>query len=577
MTYRRVLVAFGLFFVVGYVMAACSPSAKSNRPMRQTRVVGLAPLNGGGTARVLMLDDSDPETGHAGQVLSEVAIPSDGNFIIDLEDMRGNLAVEATGGRYKDPHSGNPVSMRDEAMHAVVYGVQAGQAVHVVLNPWSELLYQYARARPGAAEHETARLALEKSLGCEDRKLTRSFPAMPSSEVPLRAAGNGEIAYVHLAAWSLLAENISRELGQDIPMAHLVGTLGAVLSSSGKVEGTLEVVPGKFLPPDILRQRFAQAVRTFLEKDRSDVAIKTQNVANLLSCISRGGADMWGPAGEEFDSEAPVIDTQEGVVLAGPAQIKCVARDSSGVASMSIDANQAGQSYVAAPTFVHPVFVGENMPEASLTVTFVPSALMSGDFIITCSATDRWGNRREQEVHYGLNKGGAVARTIVAPFDERDGGIYLGGEVQITCQCDDLYPQEGGCHLNDASATKSGMRLVSAPNLKSAVYAWDSTAVPDGENTLTCQARTLGFDEPISDPILVHVHNYDPMPIKGRVELETPVRGMAVKAWKWRSDGSIGALLATAEAQDGNFFLMLTNEYQGHILLEATPSQAEGS
>ena len=580
MTRQRRLAVVGVLLMVGQLVAGCPSETKHNRPMRQTRVVGLAPLNGGGTARALMLDDSDPETGRAGQVLAEIAIPSDGNFIIDLEDMRGNLVLEAKGGHYKDPNSGNPVSMRDETMRAAVYGIEAGQTVPVVLTPWSELLYQYARARPGAAAHEAARLAIEKSLGCEDRKLTQSFPVVPSSEVPLRASGNAEIAYVHLAAWGLLAETVSQELGlgdKGVSMAHLVRVLGAALATSAKVEGALEILPGKFLPPDILRQRFAQAVRQFLDRNRPDITLETKSVANLLNCTSHGFSDMWGPIGEPLDTDGPSVTLDEPKVLAAAAQIACVASDMSDVASIAFEAKQGTSSYVGPPVFAHEAAQGRGTPEAKLLVTFDPSSLAAGNVDITCRAIDRWGNASSQSVTYGINKGLARATTHVEPIEQRDSGLFVRGKVKITCACEDPFPEpHNGCALDDASLWMDGIRFKSlVPG--GAIYEWDTNGLPDGENTVACQARTRGFSQPIADPRKVRIANHRPMHVKGTVSLETPVHGMTIKAWAWRGDGSRGALLASAEAQDGTFVLTLTNEYQGPLLIEATPSQAEGS
>ena len=574
MTRQRRLASIIVLFIIGQLVAACPSETKQSRPMRQTHIHGLAPLNGGGKARVFMLDESDPETGHRGQELRTVSISSDGNFVVDLEDARGNFAIEASGGQYRDPSSGHPVSMRDEVMRAVVYGVKPGQSVKVALTPWADLLYAFDLARPGAAEHEAARASLDRSLGCDDRSLTKAFPVVPSTEFPLRSSDNAEIAYVHLGAWTQLARNVGGELGMDeqaLSLARLVRATGDALAASGRLDVPIEVAPGKFLPPDILRQRFAQAARQFLDQDRPEIAIGSKSMANLLNCTSRGFTDMWGPAGETLDTDGPSITLDEAKVLASAAQIACVASDTSGVISIAFEAKQGAASYAGMPVFAHESADGRGTPESKLMATFDPNSLAAGDVDITCRAVDRWGNASSQSSTYSINKGQARAITQVEPIEQHSDKLLVRGKSKITCACEDLFPEpHNGCALDDKSLWMDGVRFkASIPG--GAIYEWDTTGLPDGETTITCQARTRGFSQPIADPRKVHIANHRPMRVTGTVSLETPVHGMAIKAWAWQADGSRGALLASAEAQDGTFVIMLTNEYQGPLLIEATP------
>ena len=570
MTKCKWLIAVGF---VWFVAACGEQSDYLNKKVIQTTATVKAPMNLGGVVVVYQPGQEHERFGQRDTFDGPRIDESGTSRFEELQNLRGDFIVEAVGGHYADPVTGRMVSMRGETLHGYTREIAPYAEMQVVITPWTELLYRFMRKQPDAAHVKAVEAALDGALGCGTHHFTRTFPAMPSEEAPLFTPGDAEMAYLQLGAWSKLAQSISREVGRGndgVSVMRLTRAIGEVIDRVGRIDGPIEVMPGQMVASDLLRQRYAHAMRDFVEGEPKHVSLRTEAIKSFLECVSQAPANMWGPAGETLDIDGPALELEGPAVFAAPLQVRCQAQDDSAVRKINIEVMQ-GTAVVHPKATPADAKSGEGSPVATLFTTLDPVYLDDGEIKVTCRSEDTWGNESNKTIAMAVNKRQGKVVTKVDVFETRQDRSYVKDAVTVSCVCTDNYLiGDDACALSQASQAIAGMGK-GALEKGQAVYLWDTTKVDDGNQKLVCEGRSAGLGAPIvSAPQYVWVGNFNRVTVIGEVHLDSLVEGMRVTAYAF-SDGRKGKELGVAEAPNGEFELSISNEYRGPLLLEAAP------
>ncbi len=546
----------------------------SNNKMIQTTATVQAPMNLGGTVTMYQPGQEHERSGKRvvfnGPIIDETGT----SHFEELKNRHGDFIVEAVGGHYTDPLTGRPISMRDKILHGYARGAEPYKDMQIVITPWTELQYRFMRRHANdAASVKAVEEALDKALGCGTHHFARGVPALPSEESPLITPGDAEMAYLQLGAWSQLAQSVSRQVGRGddgVSVIGLVQALGDVIDRVGRIEGHIEVMPDQFIEADILRQRYAQAMRQFVENAPENVKLRMDPIRSFLECTSAAPADMWGPRGEKLDVDGPsiaVITPSADSIIVRDSEVRCEATDDSLVKSFALRLSQGGQDVTkkAAPRIF---LTGVGTKKATIFAEINAKQLSRGALVIACVAEDKWSNKSTNgliTVH--VNPAGGKTKVRVDAKETQK----TQGRISITCECSDEYMQK--CALitpSEAEGVTSAGNGTTSPS-----YVWDTTKVLDGNRVIICGNWSRGIAAPQEDYLAVVVDNTTPGQIQGTVYLDTPVQSATVEAYaydEYSPDQPRGRSVSPASqtGTNGNFTLHMTDGYQGPVLIEVS-------
>jgi hypothetical protein len=550
---------------------ACEEEQNEPTHVLETVIRGRAPFNCSGEVSAYREGSSEP--------LVSTQTDYTGRFEAKLGIEQGDFIVEASGGTFEDPVSGHTVHADGAKLRAVVLGASVDEASVVVVSPWTEMAVA-ASSSTQKGTYGRVLAEMTQMLTCGDtglQGLLTADPAVPTREKPTESLDASALAFLYNGAWSQLASELSIEAGVQ-PGARITAlTLVTLLASDiaeGQISGSklgkpLRLANDFALPPNILRQRFAQAALHFLESPANKTSVRSAALLDLLRCVSLNGNATFGAKGEPLDTEGPQLTLAlpaDGAVLAGDHSVVCRAHDVSGLVHFRLDVERdtarIGALVLSGP---EPLITGQT---GEIKAQMSTHAVADGEAQVVCTAEDRWGNQSSAVAKVVINNHGGNASVSVSP--QQDGAVS--GSVTITCFCED--PQLEKCVLNASAPEVSGVSLVSEqPN--QTVYHWDTTASLDGPRVLVCEDWSRGLG-PISRSMEVTVDNVEPGHAEGWVALDGPVRNVRVSAYAYR-DAKRGRRLGTVDSEDGSFAMTLADSYRGPVLFEAVASPNIGS
>jgi hypothetical protein len=561
MLYKVLLLSWLSFTLLN----ACRDKPAAPDGLRETTLVGRAPLNLGGTLRVI-----DPG---AGEVLASTQIDEAGLFKVALFDTAGDLVVEAQGGHFTDSVTKKSIRLADEKIFARVSDLRLAETRQLVVGPWTHLAH--AAASSSDQPYATLLASLVATLTCNHA----DFAELANSD-PLRnessPAGNLDattLAGLHLAAWSQLAANLSREAAID--PATRINTVTLLQAAAhdlqdGSLDGRYHGVPIYLidtltLPANLIRTPFAHAMRETYQAGQSDENLQT--IQDLLRCTTAGPSSLFGKTDTTLDVEGPSIEVAsplEGEILKGTATVSLRLRDDSSLRGISVKLYDSSRT-LAATLIERQV---EQTNQKDLNRSFVTSNLSDGYYTLAVVAEDIWGNKNSIQQVLGINNQGGSA-TIEINADVKK---PVSGVLEIRCRCVDTFLQK--CSLSQSSMAYPGM-VVLQESPDTLVAQWDTHRVFDQTYTLTCENHSIN-QNPSTATQTVTVENVGSGHASGTVFLDGPISHVLVQAFSYK-DGVKGRLLGSQESKNGTFIdLALSADYAGPLLFEATNSASSG-
>jgi hypothetical protein len=547
------------------LLNACPDKTAATAGLKETTLEGRAPLNLGGTLRVV-----DPGTG---EVVAATQIDEAGIFKVALFDTAGNLTVEAQGGHFIDSVTGKTIRLGDEKIFARVGELRLAETRQLVIGPWTHLAH--VAANSSQESYATLLASLVATLTCNHADLADLANADPFRSESL-SAGNldaNTLASLHLAAWSQLAANLSLEA--HIAPATRITTVTLLQAAAqdlrdGSLDGTdhgapIYLLDSLALPENLLRTPFAHAIRQTYQKGQSEQHLQT--IQDLLRCTTAGASSQFGKTDASLDVSGPRIEVTsplDGEVLKGATHVDLSLSDDSGLKHISVKLYDSQRAVVA-------TLLDSQVDKAKhkdLHLTLPTPNWPDGHYTLAVEAEDLWGNKSFVQQAFGINnQGGSVTMEISA-----DLGKSIFGVVEIRCRCVDPFLQK--CSLSQSSMAYPGIRVLHESE-DMLVAQWDTHAVYDQVYTLTCENHSINQNTGTATQA-VTVENVGPGHASGTVYLDGPISHVLVQAYTY-VDGVKGRLLGSQESENGHFVdLALGADYTGPLLFEAINSASEG-